>query len=463
MTFATATPAQRMKVRDEATKTAKMAQPWAQNGVTPTAAEDTALTTQLTALAVAVQAVGVSALPGIKIRARDIYVTGDSRTANGFSTVASPPQVVLESYGYGSMLGPETGGKVRVTHTRNGGVGGDTSTMWLARMPGIVAVGADVYVNLISINDRGSAAMTLAQTQANILAGLKLQADTGAAVVIVAEVPVSFLTGEQLSIHLAVRDWIKSYLPTLGYLVADPWPDMVDPTSATYSPLAGMLVDDRHPSPTGALIIAQHVARLLNGLFYTGLSLPNGSTGAWLTPNPNQTGTGGTLSSTANATGSLAANSTLTGSSWTGATVTASKAPSEHGGEWQVLALGGTPTAASPFLTYHQLVDLSGLAVGDVIRGLARLDYTGMQSAAGVSLELMVTKPSGVEYYKIADRYTTSFAVSSGRVRGVYETPQYVLDKTETEIRVRAVVYTQSNLALAGTLKIQGMTAQKIA
>ncbi|QJD55059.1 hypothetical protein PssvBMR12_gp54 [Pseudomonas phage MR12] len=45
----------------------------------------------------------------------------------------------------------------------------------------------------------------------------------------------------------------------------------------------------------------------------------------------------------------------------------------------------------------------------------------------------------------------------------MYETPQYVLDKTETEIRVRAVVYTQSNLALAGTLKIQGMTAQKIA
>ncbi|QJD54944.1 putative SGNH/GDSL hydrolase family protein [Pseudomonas phage MR7] len=459
-----------MKVRDEATKTAKMAQPWAQNGVTPTAAEDTALTTQLTALAAAVQAVGVSPVPGIKIRARDIYVTGDSRTANGFSTVASPPQVVLESYGYGSMLGPETGGKVRVTHTRNGGVGGDTSTMWLARMPGIVAVGADVYVNLISINDRGTAAMPLAQTQANILAGLKLQADTGAAVIVVAELPVTFLTGTQLTIHLAVRDWIKAYLPTLGYLVADPWVDMVDPTSATYQPLAGMLVDDRHPAPAGAIIISRHIARLIEGLYPTPLAMPNGVSNlwaagnptGWLTPNPDQTGTTGTLSASANATGSLAANSFLTGSSWTGATVVAAKAPSPYGGEYQLLTFGGTPTAANPFLTYHQLVDLSQVAVGDVLRGLARLDYTALAGIAGVSLELQITKPSGVEYYKIADRYTAAFPVTQDRVRGVYETPQYVVDKTETEIRVRVTVYTQSNVALGGTLKIAGMTEQKI-
>ncbi|QJD54824.1 hypothetical protein PssvBMR5_gp56 [Pseudomonas phage MR5] len=79
-----------------------------------------------------------------------------------------------------------------------------------------------------------------------------------------------------------------------------------------------------------------------------------------------------------------------------------------------------------------------------------------------MSLELQITKPSGVEYYKIADRYTAAFPVTQDRVRGVYETPQYVVDKTETEIRVRVTVYTQSNVALGGTLKIAGMTEQKI-
>lgn len=470
MPVASATALQRQALRNEAVKTASVTQSFAQNAATPGTEHAARIDAQLTLLATAMAAVGAGVPSGPKVRARDIFVTGDSRCANGFSTVASPPQVVLENYGWGTMLGPETGGKVRVTHTKNGGVSGDTSAQWLARMPAIVAVGADVYVNLISINDRGTAALTLAQTQANILAGLKLQADTGAAVIVVAELPVTFLSGAQLAIHVAVRDWIKAYLPTLGYLVADPWVDMVDPTSATYQPLAGMLVDDRHPAPAGAIIISRHISRLIDGLYATPLALPNGGANqwasgnptGWLTPNPDQTGSTGTLSSTANATGSLATGSTLTGSSWTGATVVAAKAPSPYGGEYQLLTLGGTPTAANPFLTYHQLIDPTQLSLGDVVRGLARMDYTALAGVAGVSLELMVTKPGGVEYYKIADRYTAAFPVTQDRVRGVYETPQYVVDKTETDIRVRVTVYTQSNIALGGTLKIAQMTGQKI-
>lgn len=433
-----------------------------QNG-TLSAAQAVYPDSTLTTLSTALVAAGVGAPVGPKFRNRDIFVTGDSRCNNGFSVVVSPQQLSLRNNGWGTMLGPETQGKVRVTHAKNGGVGGDTTAMWLARIPGIVSIGADVYVNLISVNDRGSAAMTLAQTQANMLAGLKLQADTGAVVVVIAEVPVTFLSGAQLAIHLAVRDWIKSYLPTLGYLVADPWVDMVDPASATQQPLAGMLVDDRHPSPAGAVLISKHVARQLEGLYFKPLALPTPAlTTGWLTPNPLVAGTGGTLSGTANGSGTVAANSTVTGSSWTGATTVVAKEPNPNGGEYQLITLGGTPPAAAPFLTFHQLADLTQMSAGDLVRGLARIEYAALVGVAGVALELMVTKPSGVEYYKIADRYNPAYPVTTDRVRGVYETPQYTVDKTETEIRIRVAVYTQSNIAISGTVRIGQLAVQKI-
>ena len=62
MTFASATPAQRRKVRDEAVKVNFAAQPFAQNAVTPTAAEGTAIDTILSGLATALSDVGATGL-----------------------------------------------------------------------------------------------------------------------------------------------------------------------------------------------------------------------------------------------------------------------------------------------------------------------------------------------------------------------------------------------------------------
>lgn len=62
MSFASATAAQRRKVRDEAVKTNFATQPFAQNGVTPTTAEDTAIGVQLLAMSTALSAVGVTGL-----------------------------------------------------------------------------------------------------------------------------------------------------------------------------------------------------------------------------------------------------------------------------------------------------------------------------------------------------------------------------------------------------------------
>lgn len=89
MSFATATPAQRRKVRDEATKAMFAAQPFAQNAVTPTAAESTAVGTVLAGLSTALADVGVTpALPatqvtlssGQKVNAVSVTGTGNFAT-----------------------------------------------------------------------------------------------------------------------------------------------------------------------------------------------------------------------------------------------------------------------------------------------------------------------------------------------------------------------------------------------
>ena len=103
------------------------------------------------ALAMAVQ----SAVPLDRV----LNISGDSRTANCHSGAA--PNEISEAYGYGCWIGRYSGGRVRVSAARNGGVGGDTTAMWLARMPTILANGGSVFVNLIGTNDRGAANLSL--------------------------------------------------------------------------------------------------------------------------------------------------------------------------------------------------------------------------------------------------------------------------------------------------------------
>ena len=62
MSFASATAVQRREVRDEATKAMFAAQPFAQNAVTPTAAEGAAIDTILSGLATALSDVGATGL-----------------------------------------------------------------------------------------------------------------------------------------------------------------------------------------------------------------------------------------------------------------------------------------------------------------------------------------------------------------------------------------------------------------
>lgn len=403
---------------------------------------------------------------------RIINISGDSRTANCHS--GSAPNEISEAYGYGCWIGRYSNGRVRISAARNGGVGGDTSAMWLARMPAIIAMGGDLCVSLVGTNDRGAANLSLETSKRNIEAGIRMQLAAGKIPIVVAELPrgdSNALTGQQLANHLGLRDWIKSYFPRIGVRVADPWVDLIDPANAAAGlPLPGMFHDGLHLTPYGGRIVGMHVAREAIDLYPAALELPlfdsayNASTNVtgWLTSNPLCTGTGGTKNGAANATGPLADSYSLTASSWTGATVTLSKEANPAGGELQVIDLGGMVTAASSYVAFEQTISLANIANGNKVRHMAWVEQEGLAGVCGVSLDIRFVRGGTAYYVKDADRYVETTPLDAARVAGPMETPLLTLDGTETDIKARLVIYGCQNVPLAGRVKVGQFAAGKM-
>lgn len=404
---------------------------------------------------------------------RHIAIFGDSRTANCHGTVTFGENV--ENYGYAGWMALYADSRVRTTKSRNGGVGGDTSSQWLARVNTIIGYGAKVVINLIGTNDRGGG-LTLDVSKTNIEAGIRAQLEAGIIPIIVAETPrggANALTGAQLTAHLALRDWIKSYFPTIGVRVADPWPDLISsvPAEATAGlPKAGLFHDGLHPSPDGARIIGRHIAAQLLDLFPARLLLPtyvsayeatNNKYGQ-LTSNPLITGTAGTLTGSANSTGQLADGWSCTGSSWTGGSVVLSKEANPSGGEYQVMTLGGTPTSTGAIVVFSQAISLANVASGNKLKAMAKISHSGLQNVAGVALEIRFVR-SGTSYYsKTNDRYTEATPMTGEAFVAPFETPILTLDGTETTIEARVVIYGVQNQPIGGVIKIGQMAAVKL-
>lgn len=402
---------------------------------------------------------------------RHIAISGDSRTANTHS--GSAPNEIEEAYGYGSWMCQYTDGRVRISAARNGGVGGDTTADWLARVPAIIAYGAKVIVTLIGTNDRGGANLSLETSKRNIESGVRLQLQAGCIPILVAETPRTGLAGQQLSNHLALRDWIKSYFPTIGVRVADPWPDLVSRDAveaAAGIPAAGLFHDGLHPAPAGARIIGEHIAKQLIDLFPAKLALPvydapydavTNVTGN-LNTNPLMAGTGGSISGSAFATGVVATGYTLVGSNFTAGTSVASKEVHPEAGEFQVLKLGGTIVDPSSYTSLDQNISLANLDIGDKIQAIASVHHEGLAGVAGVSLDIRFVRGGTAYYVKHGDRYQEDYPLDDTPVTGPHETPILTIDGTETDIKVRLVVYGCAGIPLAGTIKVGQISIHKV-
>lgn len=403
-----------------------------------------------------------------------INCPGDSRTANGFGGTA--PSITGENYGHSAHYCSQTNGRVRTDKARNTATPGHTTADWLNDMPNKLAAGGDVFVNLIGTNDRNPTNnFSLNRSKRNIEAGLKMQIDAGKIPLFHAELPRGgdyALSGDQLSFHLGLREWVLERLPELGVRVGDAWPFLVDPDNEDLAlPRPEFFVDQLHPNQPGGILLAKAMAPHLIDLFGTPLILPTYDEpydaayckGGWLTANPLMLGTGGTKSGTANATGPVANNWNVAGSNWTGGSVICSKETNPDGGEYQVFELGGTPTLASSTLILEQVIPLASLATGNILRGIGKVLYAGLSGVGGVSLDLRFVRGGTAYFMKSLDRYAEGWQMSPGPEAGPQETPYLTVDTaTDTEIKLRAVIYGCQNVPIRGTVKFAQMTSHKI-
>jgi lysophospholipase L1-like esterase len=393
---------------------------------------------------------------GVKPLRRNIAIYGDSRTANCSS--GTLPNKITENYGYASWLGQYSEGRICFDPAFNFGVGGDTSAQWAARVATVTASAADVVICLISTNDR-TADFTLAQTQQNIEHVVAKLKEAGKIVVFIAETPrggANALTAPRQAIHDQVRAWMTSYLPSVGVRVVDVYDKLLDTAAVT--------VDGLHPNPVGARIIAEAVAKEIQDMFNTPVILPKYSSVysatnpfGQLNTNALLTGTTGTKSGSANATGDVATGYTIAGSSWTGMSVVASKEASLYG-EKQVFKFSGTPTTSGALFTFEQVVTLADAKTLANIKAVADIEYE-MTGCLGVSLDLRVI--DGATFYaKCCDRYQDGYPMSNVKLDGVQETPTAAITGTATEVKVRVAVYGSQNVPMSGTIKISQLACK---
>lgn len=399
---------------------------------------------------------GLVSSAGVKPLRRNIAIYGDSRTANCSS--GSLPNKITENYGYASWLGQYTQGRVLFEPAFNFGVGGDTSTQWAARVSTVIASAADVVVCLISTNDR-TADFTLAQTQQNIEMTVTRLKQAGKIVVFINETPrggANALSAPRQLIHEQTRAWINSYLPKLGVRVVDVWDKMTDTAAVT--------VDGLHWNPVGARIVGEATAREIEDLFNTPAPLPRVTSAYDATLNPfgqlNSnallTGTTGTKSGSANATGDVATGYNVAGSSWTGMSVVCSKEAATVG-EAQVFKFSGTPTTSGALFTFEQVITLANAKLAANIRAVADIEFE-MTGCLGVSLDFRFLD-SGTFNSKCCDRYQDGFPMSNVKVSGVQETPATTITSGCTEVKIRVSVYGSQNIPMTGTVKIKQLAA----
>lgn len=396
-------------------------------------------------------AAGLVSSAGIKPLKRAVAIYGDSRTANCSS--GSLPNKITENYGYASWLGQYSGGKIFFDPSLNFGVGGNTTAQWAARVNDVIASSADVVVCLISTNDR-TADFTLQQTQQNIEAVVAKLKNAGKIVVFIAETPrggANALSAPRQAIHDQVRDWIKSYLPTLGVRVVDAYDALSDTSKTT--------IDGMHLNPNGARILGAILAKEIEDLFDSPALLPRASSLYDATTNPfgqlNSnallTGTTGTKSASANTTGNVATGYNCAGSSWTGMTVVASK-EAHTTGEKQVFTFSGTPTTSGALFTFEQVVPIALAKAAASLKAVANVEFE-VSGCLGVSLDLRVVDTATFNV-KCCDRYQDGFPLDSTEVSGVQETPAATITATATEVKIRLSVYASQNVPMTGTIKI---------
>lgn len=402
-----------------------------------------------------------------------IAIFGDSRTFQ-CSTLGGG----CENYGYlfwSLFLARQ---RCRYDLSDNYGIGGDTTTMMLARIAPVIASPASVVIVLGSTNDRGSAAMTAKQSIDNLTSIRDQLRAVGKVVIFVAEVPrgdtafpANRLSGTQLAYHAQVRQWILNQAAQPGVYVADPWPYMCDPSSATGDCKVGYLHDGLHPNTTGAFYLATPVAAILNFLFPAPNILPSSNFDQYsvdnplgcVNVNPMMLGTGGTPATG----GSGQMSDGYTGTQASGAngiTRTYSKV-TKNGQEWLQCVLAGTASGAAAAVDIARQISLqSKVVAGEYLEAVVDIEWdAGLSNIQSIQLGIAITDPvNGTVTIWDGDRYTATSVIPNVAASGILRVPRVLVPAGATDVRLRLTAYAVDASAVAGTIRCRAMALRHL-
>ncbi len=399
-----------------------------------------------------------------------IATFGDSRTDFN-STGAS-----IFSHGYIYHLQYLTGNRFYFDDSLNFGVNGDTTALMVARLATVVAAPADIVIVLGGTNDRNSGStITAAQTIANLTTIRDTLLAAKKTVIFIAEMPrgdAAFpalrLTGSQLAYHLRVREWLLAQRAAKGCFVADPWPSMVDYSSATADAKTNMHRDGIHEGPLGALRMAQALAPIITTILPPAPSrLAAGAADFFSADNPDGnllgngalTGVGGTKSGTV--TGDVADGWTV--SAPAGVTIAASIVTDADGTRWQQMAISGATTGGVVAAYFQRAISTpADVAAGDVIEAVNRFQIDAGATGYRSEFSNLRAVVGGANIDASSGAVATdSIGIAEAR-SGIQQNPRLTLSAAPTSVTLRMSVQFIAATTIAMTIRFALPAIRKV-
>lgn len=409
---------------------------------------------------------------------RRLAVLGDSRTAGSITGTATAPVWENNSWiNWARFLGRQ---RFDFPWGNNFGVGGDTTVMMLARLPAALALSdAGTWVVLGGVNDRGTAAMTAAETIASLTSIRDMILAAGRLVVFIAEIPkgdstyTSYrLTGDQLGYHFRVHQWLLEQRSVPGVYVCDVWDKFAVENSTTGDAIAGLTLDGLHPNIVGNEVIGAKLATTLEAIFAPVDLLPTSNADQYsvanptgcLLVNPMFDGSGGSVGT--GGAGNLAPN-------WTGAGTTAATGVirtyakvSSGGKAWQQTVLSGTAAGAAPSVQILRQIGLQGnISAGDTLEGVAEVEWdAGHANIVSIQFRLQFLDGS-TSVWDVRDmdqRDATTFMPTGARAGLLRLQPVTVPAVSYTDARFSISVNGADASAMALTIRTRAMALRKV-
>jgi lysophospholipase L1-like esterase len=397
-----------------------------------------------------------------------LAVLGDSGVAASSSATSG-----FQANGFITQMNRQTGQRLLFDHSRNFGIGGNTTLMAEARTIPMLATGAGVCIIAVGGNDVGSG-VTATQT---LTAMHRMKAQARAAKVVVIFLvpaprgnntwPAARKSGADLTNIQTVRTRMLAELPGLGCYVVDNNPHLLAPGTDN-DVREGYTYDGLHPNTTGAHYYALTLAGMVNSVIpplqvtplvenaWSG-SNPTGSASV----NPLMTGTSGSLGG--GGVGQIATGYSGTNSSGaTGVTRTYSKV-NKNGKDWQQIVLGGTTATVSGAATelLRQVSLQTKVTPGLTYEVVAEYEHdANLTNVMSIQIGFQLSQPGGVTSLWDGDRYTD--VVPAIAAAGIARSPRFVMPADAIDLRMRAVCVLTTTGGPTGTIRITGLELRPV-